>query len=135
MAIRYLVPLLGVFLAGCGATSREWSGAWQPVHPAATAPRVLPLQGQREFYVAPLDGSLRGVLSRWARDAQLELDWHIHEDYTLFGLIATVRAADLDEALAQLSALYAGQRVDLSRVEGRIVARVRAAGHQQEAIP
>lgn len=109
-------------VAGCAAKpAPDIAGRWRPVNRFADVPQEIPLQQAYLFYASPMDGTLRTMLTRWARDSRMTLEYHHPSDFTLAAPVAQVRTASLADAAMQLASIYAGQRVSV-RVEGdRIV--------------
>jgi hypothetical protein len=99
------------------------SGHWTPVDRYAQRPQEIPLYPSHEFYAAPLDRTLKTMLARWARDSKLALNYQHGSDFTLFEPVSRIRTPELQQALAQLSALYAEQQVEIALIDGAIVVR------------
>jgi hypothetical protein len=105
------------------------SGRWKPVNHYAATPQEIPLYQAYLFYPSPMDRTLKTMLARWAKDSKMTLAYAHPSDFTLYEPVAQIRTADLHEAVARLSALYAGQHV-LVTVDGDaiVVRRNDAAG-------
>lgn len=113
-----------MMLAGCSARSApDFKGAWQPVNRYAAQTQAIPLRNQYRFQPSPLDGTLRRMLSRWARDAGVGLSYRHHADFTLHRPVETLSTTDLGDAATQLSQLYAAQGVFVAVEEGGLVVR------------
>lgn len=105
-------------LAGCAARpAPDIAGRWRPVNRFADVPQEIPLQQAYMFYASPMDGTLRTMLVRWARDSHMTLEYRHPSDFTLIAPVARLRTPSLADASALLSTMYAAQRVNV-RVEG-----------------
>lgn len=81
-----------------------------------------------------MDGTLKNLLARWAKDVRLSLSYLHPNDYTLHGPVAQIRTDDIHQAVGALSAAYAAQGITIAVEPGQIV--VRAASPQAaEAVP
>ena len=70
-----------------------------------------------------MDGTLRRMLSRWARDAGVGLSYQHHSDFTLHRPVEALSTTDLGDAATQLSQLYAGHGIVVAVEEGGLVVR------------
>jgi len=114
------VPLL--FLSACGTTPPpEFKGRWHPVNHFGAVPQEIPLQQAYAFYASPMDGTLKHMLERWARDAHMTLAYRHPSDYTLVAPVADVHTGNLAEATSALRRIYAAQRVNVSVQGNQIV--------------
>jgi hypothetical protein len=118
-----IIPILVVLTSCATAPAPEFSGRWKPVNRFAAAPQAIALQPAYEYYATPLDGSLRAMLVRWASDANMKLSYQAPMDYTLYGPVAQLRADDVPDAIAQLSAIYAAQGLAITTEGNQIVVR------------
>lgn len=75
------------------------------------------------FYPSPMDGTLKSMLTRWAKDSKMTLSYLHPSDFTLHAPVAQVRTGNLQDAVKQLTAIYAGQRVSITASETQIVVR------------
>lgn len=98
-------------------------GRWKPVNRFAEAPEPLPLFTRYVFQASPADGTLKTMLERWAADSKMALAYEHGYDFTLHQSAAAVSTTDLQEAVSQLSAAYAGQGVQIVTEGNRIVVR------------
>lgn len=114
------VGILG--LAGCAAPpARDFSGRWRPVNQFQSEPERIRLQQPYVFYASPLDGTLKNMLARWAKDAGWRLVYKLPYDYTLYTPVSGIRSQNLPGAAAQLSAIYAGEHVAVTTVGHDII--------------
>lgn len=113
--LRPLLAALLLALSACGTTPAPGiKGKWQPVNRFADMPQELPLQQAYVYYAAPLDGTLKSMLERWARDSRMKLAYRHPSDFTLHAPVAQLRSGSLQDAAAELSRLYAAQGISIS---------------------
>ena len=123
-ALLFVPVSVAAILAGCAARSApDFKGAWQPVNRYAAQTQAIPLRSQYRFQPSPMDGTLRHMLSRWARDAGVGLSYRHHSDFTLHRPVEALSTTDLGDAAEQLSRIYAGQRIVVAAEEGGLVVR------------
>lgn len=125
---RRLVPALVVvpvlLLAGCATPEApDLRGRWTPVNRYSEAPQAIPLQQAYLFQASPMDGTLKTMLTRWARDSKRSLSYLHANDYTLHAPVADIRSTNVQEAVAALSAAYAAQGVLVTADQSQIVVR------------
>ena len=116
--------------AGTGCASREardFGGRWAPANQYAAATEAIPLVGAPVYQASPMDGTLRNLLMRWARDSGSELDYRHPADFTLHQPVRDVRAQSLPDALAQLARAFDGQGLVLRMEGNRLVVMAQAA--------
>lgn len=111
-----------IALAGCSTPAlRDYGGRWKPVNRFPASTTEIPLASAYVFYASPLDGTLKALLTRWARDTGLQLNFRLGADYTLVAPVATIRTGDLRQAAAELSAVYAAQGISITTEPGQLV--------------
>lgn len=108
--------------------ARDFGGRWMPANRYADVPEAIPLHAARVFQATPMDGTLRNLLARWARDSGSALDYRHPSDFTLHQPVRDVRSHSLPDALAQLSAAFGGQGLAMHMEGNRLVVVARAAG-------
>lgn len=109
-------------LAGCAPhRAPDVRGRWAPVNRFADSTEAIPLRPAPEFYALPVDGTLKRLLERWAKQSGRQLDYRHPDDYTLHAPVAGIRAVDLSQAVAALSSAYAGRGFDIVVDEQRII--------------
>ncbi|MFT4196640.1 MAG: TcpQ domain-containing protein [Pseudoxanthomonas sp.] len=109
-------------LSACGTTpAPDYKGKWKSLNRFADTPVAIPLTGSYVYQASPMDGTLKTLLTRWAGDNGMVLEYRLDSDYTLFAPVAQVATTSLPEALAQVGQAYAGQGVSLALEGGRIV--------------
>jgi tetrahydromethanopterin S-methyltransferase subunit H len=74
-----------------------------------------------------MDGTLKTMLERWAKDSGMTLDYRISSDYTLYGAVSTIGTTNPQQAMIDLTAAYAGQGVSVSIVGNQIVVQSASA--------
>lgn len=110
-----IAALLSIALAGCGTPPpRDFGGQWHAVNRFDAAPRSIPLQRPYEYFASPLDGTLKVMLTRWAKDTGMTLVYQWPEDYTLTASAAGIRGPDLGVAVQSLEGIYASQGVSIT---------------------
>ena len=119
-----LAMAIAVLASACTTTpAPEFGGKWRPVNRFADTTREIPLNPAYIYYALPMDGTLRGVLARWARDTHAGLSWQLSSDYTLPTAVGQIRTPDANAAMQQLAQVYAAQRIELAVENGAITAR------------
>lgn len=119
-----LLLAAAVLLAGCATPDApDLRGRWTPVNTLADAPQAIPLQQNYIYEALPVDGTLKSMLSRWAKDSRLNLSYLHPNDYTLYGPVGQIRTRSLEQAAAALSSAYAGQQLVVVVNRTQIVVR------------
>jgi hypothetical protein len=99
-------------LAGCGAPPpKDFGGSWKPVNRFPASTTVIPLNQQYEFFASPMDGTLKTMLQRWAKDSGRTLSYRLTDDYTLTTQASQIHSLDIHVAAGQLNSIYATQGV------------------------
>lgn len=98
-------------------------GRWQPVNRFPAITQAIPIDPPYVFYASPMDGTLRQMLVRWAKDAGMSLAYQHTVDFTLHADAARIRTGNVPEALELLESAYAAQRLEFAVENGRIVVR------------
>lgn len=102
-------------------------GRWKPVNGFSEAPEAIPLQPSYLYKASPADGTLKNMLSRWARDRKMSLSYLHANDYTLHEPVAHIHTADLQAAVSALSDAYAAHGVVVAVQSNQIVVRAAQA--------
>ena len=125
----FALMLLAAALIGCGTTpAPDFGGRWKGVNRFSESPEAIPLQEAYLYYASPMDTTLKRMLERWAKDAEMEVDYRHPMDYTLYTAVASIRTPSLQEAVSQLNAAYAEQQVSIGISGDQIVVRVGSGG-------
>ena len=124
---RHMFILLSLLaLAACATRPAPGiSGRWKAVNHYAAVPQEIPLHQAYVFSPSPLDITLKTMLSRWAHDSRMTLSYEHPSDFTLYGAVAQLHNSSLQDAVAELSTLYAAQQV-LVTADGNVIAVRRA---------
>lgn len=112
--------LLATACAG-GGEARDFGGRWRPLNQYAASSEAIALREEQVFQATPMDGTLHGLLARWARDAGSGLDYRHPFDFTLHEPVRRVHAGRLQDALAQLEDAFDGYGLAIRVEAGRIV--------------
>ncbi|WP_343037726.1 TcpQ domain-containing protein [Pseudoxanthomonas gei] len=116
-----LIPLLS---ACATRPAPDIKGRWKPVNRYAATAEEIPLYQSYVFHASPMDGTLKTMLTRWARDSKMTLSYLHPSDFTLYGPVAQIQTNDLQRAVSELSMAYAGQHVSVTAAGNQIVVRV-----------
>ena len=117
--------LFVVALSGCATRpAPDFGGRWKAVNRYAASAEEIPLYQSYVFHASPMDGTLKTMLTRWANDSKMTLSYLHPSDFTLYGPVAQIQTNDLQQAVSQLSAAYAAQRVSVTASNNQIVVRV-----------
>lgn len=115
-------------LTACGTPpAKDFSGSWHPINRFQSQPTEIPLQQAYTFYAAPMDQTLKTMLSRWAKDTSRTLKYGLGYDVTLYKPVADIRTTDIDTAVQQLSTIFAAQDVLVTAHPREIVVQTTAA--------
>jgi hypothetical protein len=117
-----MLAVLAVTTA-CTTAAPEYGGHWKPVNRYAEIPQEIPLYEAYVFYPSPMDGTLRTMLERWARDSNMALSYLHPSDFTLHSAVADIRTNNLQDAALQLTAAFAQQGVSITAEDNQIVVR------------
>jgi len=113
---------IAMMLVACSTTpAPDFSGRWTPVNRFAAAPTEIPLHSSYAFQASPMDGTLKSMLERWARDSGMRLEYRIASDYTLHAGVSRISTTSAQQAVSDVSAAYAAQGVVVSIVGNDII--------------
>jgi len=107
-------------LSACATPqAADFGGRWRAVNRFADTPQSIPLQQAYVYQASHADGTLKAMLSRWARDARMTLSYLHPNDYTLHGPVGGIRTTSLEQAASALSSAYAdhGVRVRVDQTQ------------------
>lgn len=124
------VGLVAALLVAGGCASRDardFSGRWAPLNAYAEQTAAIPLREAHVFQASPMDGTLRALLARWARDGGAELDYRHPYDFVLHQPVRGVRAHSIADAVAQLDRAFGAHGV-VMRMEGNRLVVVAEGG-------
>jgi len=119
-----LVSSILVLLIGCATRSApDIKGRWKAVNHYAETTEAIPLYQAYVFYSSPMDGTLKGMLTRWAKDSRMTLSYLHPSDFTLYAPVAKIQTSNLEQAISLLNADYAAQHVSINVDNKQIVVR------------
>jgi hypothetical protein len=127
-SIRVAMTAVALLLAGCATKpAPDFGGRWKPVNRFASTTMEIPLYTSYVYQATPMDGTLKTMLERWAKDSGMTLDYRLSSDYTLYGAVSTIGTTNAQQAVTDVSAAYAGQGVLVSIVGNQIVVQPASA--------
>jgi len=122
-----IAAVAALMVAGCATKSApDFGGRWKPVNRFAAAPTEIPLYSSYVYQASPMDGTLKAMLERWAKDSGRTLDYRLSSDFTLYGAVSSIDTTNAQQAVIDLTAAYAAQGISVSIVGNQIV--VQSAG-------
>ena len=105
---RIAVICLVAVLAACATRpAPNFRGRWKPMNQFAETPVAIPLYEAYVYSAGPMDRTLKGLLTRWAKGSKRTLSYLHSNDYTLYGPVQDINTGNLEQAIAQLNAAYA----------------------------
>lgn len=108
-----------VLVAACATRpAPDFRGRWKPVNRYAEAPEEIPLQKAYLYQPSPMDGTLKNMLTRWAKDSQMTLTYKHPSDFTLYAPVEQISTYYLNQAASLLTTIYAQQQVSVT-VQGK----------------
>lgn len=123
-----------VALSACATRpAPDFGGRWKAVNRYAASAEAIPLYQSYVFHASPMDGTLKNMLTRWAGDSKMTLSYLHPSDFTLYAPVAQIHTNDLQVAVSELTAAYAGQQVSVTASNNQIVVRVAQAGEEAPA--
>lgn len=116
---------VAVVLSSCATRpAPDFGGRWKNINRFSEETQAIPLQDAYLFYASPMDGTLKNMLDRWAKDSDMVLTYQHPMDYTLYSAVADIRTPSLQEAVSQLNTAYASQQVSVGVNGNEIVVRI-----------
>jgi hypothetical protein len=111
-ALIGIIAVLSLALTGCGTPpARDFGGSWKPVNHFEDKTTEIPLAVPYTYYAAPMDGTLKTMLTRWTTDNGMKLQYKLRSDFTLTKSATAIHTSELRDAASQLSTIYAPQGV------------------------
>jgi hypothetical protein len=111
-ALIGIITVLSLALTGCGTPpARDFGGSWKPVNHFEDKTTEIPLAVPYTYYAAPMDGTLKTMLTRWTTDNGMKLQYKLRSDFTLTKSASGIHTSELRDAASQLSSIYAAQGV------------------------
>lgn len=123
MKKEYLTPLLLIsLLTGCNSTppAPNFAGTWQPLNKYSNEIFEIPLIQQHYFEPMTIDGTLKNMLSRWARESETHINYQYPSDFTLPYAVSRIKQPNLESAIAEVNEIYAPQHISISLYNGQI---------------
>ncbi len=122
---RLIAALSAIALLSACATSSapNFRGGWKPVNRLSASTMEIPLYTSYVYQAVPMDGTLKTMLERWSKDSNMELSYGIQSDYTLYAPVAKINTASIQQAVAELSVIYAPEGVTVSAAGNRILVK------------
>lgn len=119
--------IVALLVAGCNSTppAVNFSGSWQPINVYSTETLEIPLIRQHYFEPLPIDGTLKNMLSRWAREAGYGINYTHTSDFTLPLLASKIKQPNVEAALVEINDIYAPQKIGAFIENNQIVVRAR----------
>lgn len=109
-------------LTGCATRpAPDFGGRWKAVNRYAAVTEEIPLYQPYVFAASPMDGTLKTMLDRWAKDSKMTLSYQHPSDFTLFATAAKIQTNDLQRAVSELTSAYAAQGVSVTASGNQIV--------------
>ncbi|MCW0390433.1 hypothetical protein FHR66_002210 [Xanthomonas sp. F4] len=81
----------------------------------------IPLYSSYVYQAIPMDGTLKTMLERWAKDSNMQLSYGIQSDYTLYAPVAKINTTSIQQAVAELSVVYAQEGLSVTAAGNRIL--------------
>lgn len=104
-----------LLLAGCATPSApDYHGKWKPVNRYAATTTQIPLAKTYVFVATPMDGTLKTMLTRWAKDTGIQLSYNLGADYTLTAPAAQINTSNIHLATSELNKIYALQGISIA---------------------
>jgi hypothetical protein len=112
LAIIGIIAVFSLALTGCGTTpARDFGGSWKPINHFEDKTTEIPLAVPYTYYAAPMDGTLKTMLTRWTTDNGMKLQYKLRSDFTLTKSASAIHTSELRDAASQLSSIYSAQGV------------------------
>lgn len=107
-----VMALFAAMLSACGTpAAKDFGGSWKPVNHFEDKTTEIPLAVPYTYYAAPMDGTLKVMLSRWTADNGMKLQYKLRSDFTLTKAASAIHTTELRDAVSQLSSIYGPQGV------------------------
>lgn len=107
-----LVSGFALLLSACGTPpAKDFGGRWRPVNKYDDKVVEIPLAVPYTYYAAPMDGTLKTMLTRWTKDTGMKLAYRLRSDFSLTRAASDIHTTELRDAATQLSTIYGAQGV------------------------
>lgn len=111
-----LVAGLSFVLTACGSAP-NYSGTWQPLNVYSKFVEEIPLARPYQYYALPIDGTLKGLLERWASDSDVQLHYLYSSDFSLPVEVKGIDQLEFSKALLELKDIYLPYGVSINFVK------------------
>ena len=109
-----------LILSACAAPPAPGiSGGWQPLNGYTDSVREIPLVRPYYFQALPIDVTVKGLLERWSKEANLPLVYEHPSDFTLQTNVARIQEPNIEDAVRALNKIYEAQHLTVQAVSGR----------------
>jgi hypothetical protein len=123
-------------VSACGTpAAKDFGGRWKPVNKFQQNTVEIPLAQSYLFFPAPMDGTLKTMLARWAKDTGMLLSYQMPSDFTLIAAASRISTPNIRAAAAELNAVYASQGLSISVNQRQIVVQPLAASGSGTSLP
>jgi len=117
-----LVLVAAALVSACATKpAPDFGGRWKSVNHFDEAPTEIPLYTSYTYQATPMDGTLKTMLERWAKDSNMQLSYNLPSDYTLIGPVSAISTTSVQQAATELSAVYAAQGVSVSVAASKLL--------------
>ena len=131
LSLSITILVLAAVTAACATRpAPDFRGRWKPVNHYSESTQAIPLNESYVYAPSPLDGTLKAMLTRWAKDNKLSLSYLLSADYTLHSGVANIRSSNLNQALSELNTAYAQQQIFIEVVGKQIIVRSQQSGSE-----
>ena len=131
-----LVSALAMLLSACGTpAAKDFGGRWKPVNKYDDKVVEIPLALPYTYYAAPMDGTLKTMLTRWTKDTGLKLAYRLRSDFSLTRAASGIHTTELRDATSQLSTIYGAQGVAVTVNGSELVVEEVSASTAPAAMP
>ena len=122
-----------LLLSACGTpAAKDFRGSWKPLNQFQKQPTEIPLSQPYVFYAAPMDGTLKNMLTRWATDSGMTLSYKLPADYTLYTPVSKLHTSSITIAAEELSSIYTTQGVSVSASNNQILVGPASASQPEQ---
>lgn len=104
----FALSLSALLLTSCGITPpvNFPQNSWRALNELPSDATEIPLFQQRLYQPLRIDVSLKGMLQRWTKQANMTLSYKHSSDFTLYSGVANIQQPNLEEAIQELNTAY-----------------------------
>ncbi len=125
MKLLYITILGCLLLVGCGTNSfkepNDFNDNWVPVNSFTETIETIPRFKAYIYEAYKLDGSLIGLLTRWAADSKLEYEFNCPNDFSLPKEINKISELNLSDGIKGLNLVYKKKEVKIYLSSNKII--------------